>query len=288
MQGAYSVAAGDLVGSYRIDEALSSSDAFQVFRAWDLARERRAILEIAWPEVGGADAAGARLVRESELLARAVELAEDSHLIAIYEVGTIEVQGRPRVFRALACVGGRTIRDLLDSEGPIAPTPAAAIVSQTAAGLDAAHGVGLVHQTLTPDCVVLDGDRVYLGGFGRHICTLPQDPERLPAPGYFLPPYMAPEIVRGEQPDARADVYALGCILYELLTGTPPFQRDLLETLRAHLQDPPPVASDAPGVPATFDPVIQRAMSKTPEERYSQAGELGRAAVTAAQAGTAV
>lgn len=98
MQGACSVAAGDLVGRYRIDEALSASDAFQVFRAWDVARERQAILEIAWPGVGGADAAGARLVRESELLARAVDLADDSHLIAIYEVGTIEVQlGRPRV-----------------------------------------------------------------------------------------------------------------------------------------------------------------------------------------------
>lgn len=151
------------------------------------------------------------------------------------------------------------MRDLLDSEGPVAPTRAAAIVAQTAAGLDAAHGVGLVHQTLTPDCVVLDGDRAYLGGFGRHICTRPQDPERLPVPGHLLPYYMAPEIVRGEQPDARADVYALGCILYELLTGTPPFQLDsLVKTLRAHLQDPPPMASDAPGVPGAFDPVIQR------------------------------
>ncbi len=94
---------------------------------------------------------------------------------------------------------------------------------------------------------------------------------------------MAPEHLRGELTDARADVYALGCVLFTALTGTPPFRRDTVPvTITAHLHDPPPRPSETAGVPAAFDAVIARALAKEPEDRYPSAGDLGRAARAAA------
>ncbi len=96
--------------------------------------------------------------------------------------------------------------------------------------------------------------------------------------------YVAPEQIRGERIDARADVYALGCLLFYVLTGDVPFKREGDEArLWAHLSDPPPKPSEViPGLPEAFDAVIERALAKDPEERYPSAGDLGRAALAAA------
>ena len=157
------------------------------------------------------------------------------------------------------------------------------MVSQVAAGLDAAHAAGLVHRDVKPANVLLSGEHVYLGDFG--LSRLQSAGERITESGAWIGTvdYMSPEHLRGEPTDARSDVYALGCVLFAALTGEAPFRRDTVpQTMSAHLHQPPPRPSEHAPVPPEFDHVVARALAKHPEDRYPSAGDLGRAALAAA------
>src|SRR5436190_753164 len=140
------------------------------------------------------------------------------------------------------------------------------------------------HRNVKPANVLLSGRHVYLSDFGltRPVAAdthLTDTDERLGTVDF-----MSPEQLRGLRADARSDVYALGCLLYTVLTGAPPFRRPTAAaTITAHLESPPPRASDHPGVPDEFDPVLARALEKDPALRYASAGDLGRATVAAAR-----
>ena len=189
-------------------------------------------------------------------------------------------------------VAGDDLRTLVRREGPLEPARAARIVAQTGAALDAAHAAGLVHRDVKPANVLLGpGDHVYLTDFGLTKQARSLGTAHTTRTGHWVGTldYVAPEQIRGERVDARADVYALGCVLFFALCGTVPFAREGDEArLWAHLHEAPPRPSAVvPSVPGGFDAVIARALAKAPDDRYPSAGDLGRAAAAAA-AGAAV
>ena len=169
----------------------------------------------------------------------------------------------------------------------MAPEQAVALIAQVGNGLDAIHAAGLVHRDVKPANVLLSGDdgadHAYITDFGvaRNVATQ----SGLTQTGRFVGTldYVAPEQISGGAIDARVDVYALGCLLFKLLTGEVPFPRDgEAARLYAHLNDPPPAPSlYAPEVSMALDDVVVRAMSKQPDDRHPSAGDLGRAAVAA-------
>src|SRR4051812_28137732 len=250
-----------------------------VYRAAQLALDRTVALKVIAPGLLDDQAIRARFVRESKVAAS----IDHPNVIPIYYTG--EEDGVAYI--AMRYVPGDDIRSLVRREGKLAPERAARLVAQIGAALDAAHAAGLVHRDIKPANVLLGPeDHVYLTDFGltRHALST----DGVTKPGHWVGTldYVAPEQIRGERVDARADIYALGCLLYYALTGSVPYARDGDEAkLWAHLNDPPPKPSDH-GVPAAFDPVIARALAKDPDDRYPSAGDLGRAALAAA-AGTA-
>jgi serine/threonine-protein kinase len=184
-------------------------------------------------------------------------------------------------------VAGTDLAGLVRDRQGLDPAVACGIVAQVGAALDAAHGSGLVHRDVKPANILLatpDSDpHAYLTDFGL-TRTVDSD-SALTASGVVVgtPDFMAPEQFEGERVDARADVYALGCVLHFALTGSVPYPRSSVPAkMFAHLSADPPTASTAmPGVPPQLDDVVARALSKAPGDRYPSAGDLGRAALAA-------
>ena len=156
-----------------------------------------------------------------------------------------------------------------------------AICGQVAAALDAAHARGLVHRDVKPSNVLLDeNEHVYLADFGPRRRLADPGGHRRRRLSVGTPAYAAPEQIEGGAVDGRADVYSLGCMLYECLTGQAPFSRaSELAVLWAHVQEPPPKASEHnPDLPIAIDAVIGKAMAKSPGDRYGSCGEFVEAA----------
>ena len=183
---------------------------------------------------------------------------------------------------------GEDLGEVVRREGALAPLRAARIVAQVASALDAAHARGLVHRDIKPGNVLIEGsgeeEHAYLTDFG--LSKSAGSDSHLTKTGMWVGTldYVAPEQIQDETVDARADVYALGCLLFHALTARPPFHRKTeVAKIWAHLSDPPPsVCEEREGIPAAFDDVIAQAMAKRREERYGRAGEFGRAALAAA------
>ena len=214
------------------------------------------------------------------LEARLAAAIDHPNLVPVHTAG--EEAGR--LYLVMRYVSGTDLHHQLKHDGGLAPARAARVVSQVAAGLDAAHAAGLVHRDVKPANVLLSGEHVYLGDFG--LSRLQSSGERITESGAWIGTvdYMSPEHLRGEPTDARSDVYALGCVLFAALTGEAPFRRDTVpQTMSAHLHQPPPRPTDHAPVPAAFDEVVERALAKHPEDRFPSAGDLGRAALAAAK-----
>ena len=192
-----------------------------------------------------------------------------------------------RLYVTMQYVEGSDLATLL-RQGPLPPAQAAKLIAQVADALDAAHARGIVHRDVKPANVLIEGDgeamHCILTDFGL-MKNVSAATEPLTKAGSFLGScdYAAPEQLLGERIDARVDVYALGCMLFQAVTGEVPFPRPVsAATMLAHMDEPPPVVSEhAPDAPRGLDDVVRTAMAKDPEERYATAGALGRAAVTA-------
>jgi len=236
-----------------------------VYLAEDQRLKRRVALKLLAPALASDERFRKRFLRESELAAS----LDHANVIPIYEAG--EADGS--LFIAMRYVEGSDVKTLI-REGPLSPERAVVLTAQVAGGLDAAHRRGLVHGDVKPSNVLIDSDdHAYLADFG--LTRRLADP-RLPGGEAQLMgtiDYVAPEQIRAEEVDGRADVYSLGCVLYECLTGRQPFRRgNDAATLYAHLaEDPPPT-----GTPA--DPVLAKALAKIPGERYATCTELAEAA----------
>jgi hypothetical protein len=183
-------------------------------------------------------------------------------------------------------VEGVDLGDLLALERMLEPVRAVGLVAQIAEALDAVHRSGLVHRDVKPSNVLIAAsgarEHAYLTDFG--ITKLATGPT-LTDSGDFLGTvdYCAPEVIRGERPDGRADVYSLGCVLFKCLTGEPPFSMDShVASIYAHLEEEPPsLLERRPQLPPALDAVVARALAKEPEDRYQTAGELAEAAESA-------
>ena len=275
---------GSEFAGYRIDRVAGQGGMGMVLFATQLALDRPVALKVIVPELAEDVDFRARFKRES-LLAASID---HPNVIPIYEAG--ESDGW--LFLAMRWVDGSDVRSLISREGPLDPEHAVAIVERVGSALDAAHKAGLVHRDVKPANVLVTAgpeEHVYLTDFG--LTKRAASAGGLTRTGHFIgtADYAAPEQIKGEHADARADVYALGCLLYQALTGNVPFDRDSeVAKMYAHLNDPPPAVSEAAShVPVALDAVIARALAKDRDERYPSAGDLARAA-RAGLAGTVV
>src|SRR4051794_14255522 len=268
---------GDGFAGHRIEGVAGRGGMGVVYRAIQIDLDRPVALKVIAPHLAQEEGFRERFVAES----RTAAAIDDPHVLPIYYAG--ESDGT--LYIAMRFVEGEDLRHVIRASGPLEPARAARIVEQIGEALDAAHARGLVHRDIKPANVLLGaGDHAYLTDFG--LTKRLGASTGLSRSGQWVGTlgYVAPEQIRGERIDARADVYALGCVLFHALTGQAPYLRETEEaTLWAHLHDPPPPASMlTPGVPDAFDAVIERALAKDPDERYQSAGDLGRAAVAAA------
>jgi serine/threonine protein kinase len=266
---------GTVLGGYRIVESLGSGGTSVVYRAEHVRLGRPAALKLLSPGLGEADFSE-RFLRESQLAAS----LDHPSIVPVYDAG--EEDGL--LYIAMACVEGSDLKTLLAEEGRL-PTPRALrIVGQIASALDAAHARGLVHRDVKPaNILVTTDDRAYLSDFGVVKELTSNGATRT---GSFIGTieYCAPEQIEGRDVDARTDVYALACVLYECLAGAPPFHRPSeVAVLNAHLHaSPPKLTRVVPEVPPELEHVIAKALSKSPLDRYPSAGEFLNAARAAA------
>ncbi|MGE0301051.1 MAG: serine/threonine-protein kinase, partial [Pseudonocardia sp.] len=246
----------------------------EVYEAYDTVHERTVALKLLPESATSDEEYRARFRRE----AKTVATLNEPHVIPIHSYG--EIDGR--LFLDMRLVVGEDLAAVLARTGPMPPSRAVAIVEQVAAALDAAHGDGLVHRDVKPSNVLLTAsDFGYLADFGIARAVAARTSARLTVTGATIGTleYMAPERFTDGPVDARADVYALACVLHECLTGQPPFPgRTLPSLLNAHLNQPPPRPSALVAGAAALDPVVARGMAKRPEDRYQGAGELAAAA----------
>lgn len=270
---------GDEFAGYRIEQKLGRGGMGVLYLAVEPGLERHVALKLIAPEAAADEVFARRFAEESKIAAS----IEHPNVVPIYAAG--EEDGIRYI--AMRYVSGSDLGRRLAREGRLEPAAAAALIAQVGSGLDAIHAAGLVHRDVKPANVLLSGnggdDHAYITDFGvaRNVST----ESGLTQTGRFVGTldYVAPEQISGGTVDARADVYALGCLLFKLLTGEVPYPRDgEAARLYAHLNDPPPAPSlHATAVPMALDDVAIRAMSKAPEDRYPSAGDLGRAAVAA-------
>jgi protein kinase-like protein len=273
------LSAGDEFAGYRIEERLGRGGMGVLYLAIEPGLERRVALKLIAPEAASDEVFARRFAEESKIAAS----IEHPNVVPIYAAG--EEGGVPYI--AMRYVAGADLARRLAREGRLEPAVAAGLIAQVGNGLDAIHAAGLVHRDVKPANVLLAGgegaEHAYITDFGvaRNVAT----ESGLTQTGRFVGTldYVAPEQISGGAVDARADVYALGCLLFKLLTGEVPFPRDgEAARLFAHLNDPPPAPSlYVQEVSMALDDVVIRAMSKAPGDRYPSAGDLGRAAEAA-------
>ena len=270
-----------MFAGYRIEALAGRGGMGLVYRARQVRPERSVAVKVIMPELAGDPDFRARFELEASLAAQ----IEHPNVIPIYEVGDVEGM----LYIVMRFVESTDLRVLLRGHQRLGAAHAARLVSQIAAALDAAHERGMVHRDVKPANVLVTGahpdEHLYLTDFGltKRITDVGGG---MTATGGFVGTldYMAPEQVSGDPVDRRGDVYALGCVLYELLTGAVPFPRSQeVAKMFAHLSAPPPRPSaTVPGLPTELDTVVARAMAKDPADRFPSAGELARAAVAAA------
>src|SRR6478735_5307937 len=247
-----------------------------VYRALHVPLKREVALKVIAPTVSADAEFRARFRHEFEAAAS----LQHPNVIPIYHAG--EEDGL--LYVTMRYVDGTDLARLVMVETRLAPTRAALIIGQVAAALDAAHARGLIHRDVKPANILVDGQHALLTDFGL-IKSLHAGDTQVTKPGTVIGTfdYAAPEQLDARPVDARTDVYALGCVLFQALTGRVPFPRDTVgATLFAHFRDPPPsVTALVPEAPRAFDAVIATAMAKDPADRYPTAGDLARAALGA-------
>jgi serine/threonine protein kinase len=267
------------IAGLELGELLGRGGMGAVYAATGAAGEPLAV-KLVNPELLADVVARARFEREVRLAAT----LRHPNVVGVHGGGT----DGERPYLVMDRVKGTDVEALVAERGPLHPVWAAEVVAQVGAALDAAHALELMHRDVKPQNVLLaagtDSPLALLSDFGlaRHEASM----SGLTATGQFVGSvdFASPEQLQGEPVDARTDVYALGCVLAYVLTGSVPFPRAReVDKLMAHVMEPPPVPSEmVPGLPADVDRVVARAMAKDPGERHPSAGELGselRAAV---------
>ncbi|CAJ1505296.1 serine/threonine-protein kinase [[Mycobacterium] kokjensenii] len=267
---------GTTFGKYQITRLLGRGGMGEVYEAYDTSKDRTVALKILLDHYSGDERFRTRFQRES----RATAMLREPHVIPIHDWG--EIDGS--LYIDMRLIQGATLQELI-RRGPMPPQRAVALIVQVAAALDAAHAHDLIHRDVKPqNIIVTPADFVYLVDFG--IAAMPGE-SSLTATGTQIGSvaHMAPERFTDKPVGSAVDVYALACILYEMLTGRTPFPTGSIEqTISAHMSAAPPRPSQTdPRIPAALDQVIAQGMAKDPAHRFRTAGALGEAAQRALQ-----
>ena len=263
---------GTRIAGYELQDVVGRGGMGVVYRARHVTLGRVAALKLLVPALAEDESFRERFLRESQIAAQ----LDHPNVVTIYDAG--EADGV--LYIAMRFVDGVDLAELLRRERALAPPRAIRLLGQVADALDAAHALGLVHRDVKPGNVLVDDERCYLTDFG--LTRRAASRTALTARGQFVGTvdYMPPEQIEGRELDARADVYALGCVLYEALTGAVPYGRESeVATIYAHLRDTPPsVRGRGASLPAALDAVFARALAKRAGDRYATCRELVAAA----------
>ena len=273
---------GDRLGHYRLLDKLGSGGMGDVYVAEDTKLHRRVAIKFPRPDVAGTRDSRARFLRE----ARAAAALNHPNIVHIYSVET----AGDLVFITMELVQGRSLRQLLSDGAGLPLDKTIAFAVQIAEGLASAHAFGIVHRDLKPGNVMItDDQRVKILDFGvaKFLEPLPTpDPERPTTTeeesstggAVGTAGYMSPEQALGRALDPRTDLFALGVVLFEMATGTPPFQGDTAAAVFDHLlnRPQPPLLTLRPTLPRSLEVIIDKALEKDPDRRYHSASELLR------------
>jgi hypothetical protein len=281
--GAPRLANGQVWGAYRIVRLLGRGGMGEVYEAEQLETGRRLALKVLRDTLRG-DEDRARFLREGQLA------ASISHAHTVYVFGSEEVDGAPAITMEL--LSGGTLKDRVSAEGPMPPSAAVSAVLDIIGGLDAAQAAGILHRDIKPSNCFVDADgAVKVGDFGLSISTLTRDVRHELATAGFegTPQFAAPEQLRGEPLDVRADIYAVGATLYYLLTGRPPLDAPDLRELVSKVasEKPPSPRVLRRDIPRGLAAVVLRSVGKTPAGRpqsYAELADLLRPYVPADEA----
>ena len=282
MQVSDDLQVGSELAGYRIDSLLGRGGMSVVYLAEDLRLKRKVALKLLAAGLAGDESFRNRFLRESEMAAS----IDHPNIVPIYEAG----RTGDLLFIAMRYVEGRDLKERL-GHGRLDPGDAVGILAQVASALDASHARGLVHRDVKPSNVLLDAgarpdgsDHAYLADFG--LTKRVSEKTGAGDDGHLMGTidYVAPEQIAGGEIDGRADVYSLGCVLYECLIGQPPFRRESeIGVVFAHLEmEPPAPSAQRPELPAALDAVIARALAKEPDARYPTCREFARAGLAVA------
>ncbi len=263
-----SLAGRTLDGRYRIDSKIATGGMSTVYRGFDTRLERPVALKVMDPRYSGDHEFLTRFRRE----ARAVARLRHPGLVAVYDRN----DDSTNPYLVMELVEGGTLRELLRERGPMPPHAVVAVLGPVLGGLGAAHRAGLVHRDLKPENVLISDDgEVKLVDFGL-VRAVAEAGITSTSVILGTAAYLSPEQVVGSATGPRSDVYALGVMTFELLTGATPFRGDsALAVAHARLdRDVPPPSSMIDGVPAQFDQLVARATARDPHDRFGDASEM--------------
>jgi serine/threonine-protein kinase len=266
---------GHLLGArYRIERVIGSGGMGTVYAASAVDTQRAVALKVIGDEHTHDPNVIARFQREGRLMAE----IRHANIVDVLELGQLDGHW----FIAMELLAGSNLEDAIAAHGPYAPRDAAPIIEAVLDALDAAHGHQVVHRDLKPANVFLaDGARVKVLDFGVAKVVGQSAQEQLTRSGTVLgtPEYMAPEQAMGTSVDARSDLYAVGCILYAMLCGRPPFVDGwpMRVVMKQAFEAPAPPSRLRPGLPDAVDRFIARALEKKPDDRFQSAGEMREA-----------
>ncbi len=266
------LAPGTTVAGYRIEALIGRGGMGAVYRAEEEGLGRKVALKVIAPELAQDERFRERFLRESRIAAS----LDHPHVIPLYQAGDVD----GLLFLAMRYVEGYDLAKLIAEQGALEPRRAVELLSQIAEALDAAHEKGLVHRDVKPSNVLIaesaGREHCYLGDFGLTKRTGSLSGVSVAGEIVGTLEYVAPEQITGDALDERADVYSLGCVLYECLTGQSPFPRATdVALLWAHVhEEPTPPSTARAELPKELDTVLTRALAKEPGRRYRSAGEL--------------
>jgi tetratricopeptide (TPR) repeat protein/tRNA A-37 threonylcarbamoyl transferase component Bud32 len=261
-----------LADRYAIDREIGEGGMATVYLAEDLKHRRKVAIKVMAPELG-ATLGPERFLREIEISAR----LDHPHILPVYDSG--EANGF--LFFVMPYVEGESLRDRMEREGQLPIEDALTIAREVADALSYAHGRDVVHRDIKPANIMLAGGHARVADFGIARALSDAGRNRLTATGLSVgtPSYMSPEQAAGSPDlDGRSDLYSLGCVLYEMLGGSPPFTGPLESVVHQHLSaEPAPITNLRPAVPPHVTAVLMRALAKTPADRFSPAAEFAAA-----------
>ena len=265
---------GEQFGQYLLRRLVGRGGMGDVYEAEDTVRERIVALKLMSATLSGDPVFRARMQREARTAGR----LQEPHVVPIHDFGEIDGQ----LYVDMRLIDGSDVAGMLSRYGAMSPPRAVAIVRQIGSALDAAHVAGVLHRDVKPENILVSSDDfAYLVDFGIASATTDEKLTQIGTTvGTFK--YMAPERFTDAEVTYQADIYALTCVLYECLTGSPPYRGDQISVMSAHLNQAIPRASTLrSGIPVAFDQVIATGMAKNPADRYATCGDLSAAALAA-------